>query len=111
LNAATAERDAARQELERQASAAAEAERVIAEAAAHRDSMARWDLVKTTHPFLMNHVRFLIFRESTRTPFPAELWAQYRHVRLQGKALTFDFHHMFGTPELTTIRRQKMRER
>jgi hypothetical protein len=55
----------------------------------------------------MNHVRFLLFRESPTTPFPAGLWAMYRHVRLQGKALTFDFHHMLGIPELTTIRRRK----
>jgi hypothetical protein len=75
LNTATAERDAARSEVERQASAAAEAEGVIGEAAAHRDFQTRWDRVLAKYPFLMNHVRFLMFRESTTTPFPAGLWA------------------------------------
>jgi hypothetical protein len=107
LNTARAERDAARQELERQAAAAAEAAKVIGEAAAHRDFQTRWDRVMKKHPFLMEHVHFLMFRESGHTGFPAELWPLYRFIRLQGKALTYDFQHLFGTPELSTIADKK----
>jgi hypothetical protein len=111
LNTAVTERDAAQQERARRSAAAAEAERVVADAAVHRAFQARWDRVMKKQPFPFKHVILLVFRESPNTWFPTQLWAMNRYLCLQGRAMTFDFQHRLGTPELTTIRRKKTVDR
>jgi hypothetical protein len=58
----------------------------------------------------MKHVQFLLYREMGTIGFLDELWPLYRLIRLQGKALTFDFQHLFGTPAITTNAEKKKKE-